>query len=515
MIEVLAALIALPPLAAAAWIGLGLAINRDRGEAEEPPVARLALGAVGLSLLAVLALDVLALAAGAPGQVHLGSWFESGTVSVAVSLTLDPLGLVLATLTAILCLAVLRFSVAYMHREAGFRRFFMILSLFTGAMLLIVTAGNAVLTFVGWELAGVSSYLLIGYAQDRPQATGNAIHAFVTNRIGDAGFLLAIAVAFGWLGTTEWPALTAGAPGGDGLAASVILLGFLVAALAKSAQLPFSAWISRALEGPTPSSAVFYGALMVHAGVYLLIRLSPLFEQAPALMPLVALLGLATAVYGWLTGLTRADVKGGLIASVTAQLGLMFLWCGLGWFELAAWHLVLHALWRIWQFLHAPALMHLMLAPAPPVPRWLARRRGLYTAALQGFWLDPAADWLLVRPTRQLARDVQAFDDQVVDRLAGLPSQATAVLSPADAEAHRQVVSGAGLGQVRGFVGAAMDNLAALLQWFEEHLVLAGAGDGLQRGILVMGAYLQQIENLLGRPRYLLLLIMATLVIVL
>lgn len=505
MIEWLAALVVLAPFSAAAWIGLGLAFGRDRGEAAEVPTARAAIAGAGAALLALLVLDVIALAAGAPGQVHLGTWIESGSISVAVSFTLDPLALTLATLAAAICLATLRFSVAYMHREAGFRRFFMILSLFTGAMLVIFTAGNAVLTFVGWELAGVSSYLLIGYVWHRPQATGNAVQAFVTNRVGDAGFLLAIFSAFAWLGTTEWPALAlARAAGpGKGLEASLVLLGFVVAAAAKSAQVPFSAWIGRALEGPTPSSAVFYGAVMVHAGVYLLIRLGPLFEQTPALMPMVAFLGVLTALYGWLIGLTRADVKSGLMASVTTQVGLMFLWCGLGWFELATVHLVLHALWRIWQFLHAPALMHLTHAPAAPVPTWLARRRRLYTAALQGFWLDPAADWLLMRPTRQLARDVQTFDETVIDRLAGPPSQGAA---PRRDD---------GLGGATGILGGLMERVAAPLHWFEEHLVLAGAGEGLTRAIRLVGDYVQQIESLLARPRYLLLLILATFVVIL
>ena len=476
------ALIPLPPLAAALWIGAGLALRPDLGEAAERPTARVALGAAGLALIAVLAADLTALVAGAPGQVRLGTWLTSGAVVIDLSLTLDPLGLSMATLMAAIGLLVLRFSVHYMHREPGFRRFFMALSLFTGAMLLIVAAGNAVLAFVGWELAGVSSYLLIGFANDRPQATENATRAFVTNRIGDAGFLFAIFLCLTWLGSTEWPALAAGAAGLEGLPAGLILLGFLVAALAKSALLPFSAWVARALEGPTPSSAVFYGALMVHAGVYLLIRVSPLFEKAPALMPLVGILGLSTALYGWLTGLTRADVKGALMASTTTQIGLMFLWCSLGWMELASAHLILHALWRAYQFLHAPALMHWTQGKARPVPAWLAGRRRLYNAAMQGFWLDPAADALLTRPTQAMARDLLTFDDQVVNRLVGLPSQARALAS-----GKTEGDGAEGLARVGGLLGSLMEGLASGLHWFEERLVLRGGGEGLLRVIQMLG----------------------------
>ncbi len=516
MLQVLAALIPLPPLVAALWIGSDIALRPGRGEAAERPTARIALTAAGLALAAVLALDLMALIAGAPGQVQWGTWLASGSIAVGLSLTLDPLGLIMASLIAPICLLVLRFSVHYMHREPGFRRFLAVLCLFTGAMLIIVTAGNAVLAFVGWELAGVSSYLLIGYAKDRVQATESATRAFVTNRIGDAGFLLAIFLCLAWLGSAEWPALAAGAAGLKGLPAGLILLGFLVAALAKSGLVPFSGWIMRALEGPTPSSAVFYGSLMVHAGVYLLIRVSPLFPQAPALMPLIGLLGLVTALYGWLMGLTRADVKGALMASTLTQVGLMFLWCALGWVELATAHLVLHALWRAYQFLHAPALMHWTHSRPRPVAGWLARHRRLYNAALQGFWLDPAADALLTRPTLGLARDLQAFDDQVVHRLVGLPDQAQALSSVADWEARRGHGGAArGLARAPGLLGGVMEWLAGALYWFEERLVLSGGGEGLQRVLRLLGGYLLQVDELLTRPRYLMLLIMATLVVIL
>jgi len=142
-----------------------------------------------------------------------------------------------------------------MHREAGFHRFFIGMNLFAAGMLLIVLAGNAALTFVGWELAGVSSWMLIGYAFERDTASANAQRAFLTNRVGDAGFLLGIALAFLWLGSLDWAAMGAGAERLPTLYVGLMALGFITAALAKSAQVPFSPWIARALEGPTPSSA--------------------------------------------------------------------------------------------------------------------------------------------------------------------------------------------------------------------------------------------------------------------
>jgi len=512
----LAWLVPLLPMLAAIWIGLGSLAGWNRGERGERQTARAAVWATLLSLLLLLVLDIQALLTTPQGQVVAGQWLASGSYRVQISFSLDALGLSMATLVALLCLLSTRFSVNYMHREAGFQRFFMVMSLFTGAMLLIVMAGNAVLTFVGWELAGVSSYLLIGYAFDRAAATINANRAFVTNRIGDAGFLLGIALSFGWLGGVEWPQIKGGIGGLETLTAGLVGLGFLLAALAKSAQVPFSPWISRALEGPTPSSAVFYGAVMVHAGVYLVIRLESLFTQVPLLMVAMGLLGLLTALYGWLCGLVQADVKSSLMFSTTAQVGLMFLECGLGWFDLAAWHLALHAVWRAYQFLHAPALLHLARRPARPAPAWLRRQPKLYAAAMHRFWLDPMADWLLLRSTRALAQDLQDFDHRVVNRIVGLPDQADAVVSLAQWEAQQQgraAVNG-GVGRGRGMIGRSMQRLAAVLNWFEEHLVLRGGGEGLKRAIELIGGYLVQMEQLLSQPRYLLLMVMATFVVI-
>ncbi|MGD8931379.1 MAG: proton-conducting transporter membrane subunit, partial [Chromatiales bacterium] len=318
-------LIPLPPLWSAAWIGLTYLFVNNRGETGERQTAEIAQAAGVLSLLLILLVDLQSLWQGAaPGQLRLGEWLESGQLSIQLSFTLDSLGLVMTTLVAAIWLASLRFSVNYMHREAGFQRFFMILSLFEAAMLLIVMGGNPVMVFIGWELAGVSSYLLIGYAVERNTATHNATRAFVTNRIGDAGFVLGLFLAFTWVGNLEWPVLLASAAALPTLASGLLALGFLLAALAKSALVPFSPWIARALEGPTPSSALFYGSLMVHAGVYLVIRLQPVFEQVPLLMALLVLFGLLTALYAYLVSLVQSDVKSMLMFSTTAQVGLMF-----------------------------------------------------------------------------------------------------------------------------------------------------------------------------------------------
>lgn len=518
----LAWLIPALPLLAAALIGVGCLAGRNRGDTAERMTDRIATAAAGLSLLVVLTLDVAALLQGAPGQVHLATWLRSGDYTIELSLTLDALGLAMTTLVTLLSLLTLRFSVNYMHREAGYARFYMVLSLFTAAMQLIVMAGNALLAFVGWELAGVSSFLLIAWTLDRGTATGNAVRAFVTNRIGDAGFIIAIVLSLFWVNSTEWPDIIACTGSLEKLNVGLITAAFLIPALAKSAQLPFSPWITRALEGPTPSSALFYGALMVHAGVYLVIRLEPLFEQVPVLMTALMLFGGATALYGLLGSLVQTDVKSALVFSTIGQTGLMFLECGLGWFTFAAWHLAAHAVWRAYQFLSAPALMHFLDdRRTRPVPHWLARQRWLYNAVLHRFWLDSIADWLLIRPTRSLARDTQAFDQQVVNRLVGLPASAGSVSSLAQWEQIKagrggRVIGDSGdVGHAGGALGQLMEAVAGLLNWFEQHLVLKGGDEGLPPMLYRLGGVLLRIEELLSEPRYLILLIVITFIVIL
>jgi NADH:ubiquinone oxidoreductase subunit 5 (subunit L)/multisubunit Na+/H+ antiporter MnhA subunit len=236
--------------------------------------------------------------------------------------------------------------------------------------------------------------------------------------------------------------------------------------------------------------------------------------QVPVLLVLLGVIGVVTALYGWLCGLVQVDIKSALIFSTVAQVGLMFLECGLGLFQLAAWHLALHAIWRAYQFLHAPAVLQLLDRPQRQAPDWLRRQPRLYTAVLHRFWLDSIADWLLLRPTQSLAQDLQDFDRRVVTRMIGLPDESGSMGSLAEWQAGRRE-GGDKVGRARGMAGRLMEWVAAMLYWFEEHLVLQGAGEGLKRAIDIIGNYLQQAENLLSQPRYLLLLIMATFVVIL
>jgi formate hydrogenlyase subunit 3/multisubunit Na+/H+ antiporter MnhD subunit len=497
-------LVPLLPLLAAALIAVRLLLRRGSGDAGEPITAGIASAAALGALLLLLVLDLAALGGALPERVAFAEWLRIGAVPVRLSFMLDAYSLPSATLVALIAWIALRFSATYLHREIGFQRFFLGMCLFLAGMLLIVLAGNAVLTFIGWELAGISSWLLIGYTWERPVATGNALFVFLTNRVGDAGFMLGIALAVWSVGTLEWAWLP-----GDGslgkVSARLLAAGFVLAAMVKSAQLPFTPWIARALEGPTPSSAVFYGSLMVHAGVYLLCRLQGLLLQVPDLLALLAVVGLATAVYGSLCALVQSDVKSALVFSTVTQVGLMFFCCGLGLFWLAAGYSGLHAAWRAYQFLLAPAYMHLVRRPARPVPRWLATQRWWYTAALQRFWIEPLASSLLTRPTLALGRDVRALDERFIDPLVGAPR---ADEYPALGDPGDELIRGHGL------AGRLLFNGANRLQRLENRLLLSGDG-ALGKHLQRAAQYADAIESLLEQPRYLMLMVMATFVVIL
>lgn len=467
------------------------------GDAAEPATVALASGSVLGALLLVLAAALARLLAapdGAGAHVVSGVWFAAGPLVVRFSFLPDTGGLAAAAVVLAVGWPVLRFSAAYLHREPAFHRFFAGLCLLLAGLLLIALAGNAVLAFVGWELAGFASWWLIGYAEEQPVATGNALWAFLANRVGDAGFLLGIGLAWWWAGSVEWPDLTGGVID-ENVQARLLLLGFVVAALAKSAQLPFTPWIGRALEGPTPSSAIFYGALLVHAGVFLLWRVSPLFALVPDLLRMVGLAGAATLAYAWGVALVQSDAKSAQVFAGVGVVGLLFVLIGAGAFALAGGLAAAHALYRVRAFLRVPSVLD---TPAPP-PR-PAPASGLYTALVQRLWLDPLAEALLVRPTLSLGQDVTRLDARVIDRLVGVPRS--------DPEAPLTIAG-------HGLAGRALQRLADVLQRLEDRLVLQGRGGAAGRLLARAASVLVTVETLLEQPRYLMLMVMATFVVIL
>lgn len=505
--------IPLLPLLAAIVIGSGHLLGKISGREDEAKTVAIAKNAITASCFIAIALFLFNLLGFNEGSYVAGQWLSSDTFNINIDFITSGFNIFAAVLFSIILVIITRFSVNYLHKEAGFHRFFFTLSLFSFGMLLIVLSGNAVFTFIGWEIAGLCSYFLISFAYDRPMATINATRVFVTNRIGDAGFLFGIGLSFYYVGTLNWVDLNYFADQLTMPTATVISLCFVVAAIAKSAQLPFSPWLARAMEGPTPSSALFYGAVMIHAGVFLVILLQPLIEQAPLTMALLIIVGLFTAIYSFVVGLTQTDVKSSICFAITGQIGLMFLACGLGFWELATWHLCAHAVVRGYQVMTAPSLLHYVHGnPMKPVAKSIANQRWLYIASLQRFWLDPIIDRTLVRPINGLGRDLDYFDNKVIDRAMGTPSSAAMAISSLALLEQNTLTSQPNLAnnklaRGKGIAGKLLEWVANAMSWFEERLVLRGVGVGMVDIGRQLGHAANTFEKLLLKPRYLVLFV--------
>ncbi|MER0170093.1 MAG: hypothetical protein DU489_05690 [Nitrosomonas sp.] len=512
-------LIPLLPLIAAAIIGFGILFNRINGKKDEPISASVAKNAITLSCLIALGLLVTDLYGINPNYITLGKWLDSGNFVVELNFITTGFSVIAAALFSVILVIIARFSINYIHAESGFHRFFFVLCLFSSGMLLLILSGNAISTFIGWEIAGLCSYLLISFAYDRPTAAINATRVFVTNRIGDAGFILGIALSFYYAGTTNWLSLNEIATDLPTPTATVISLCFVVAAIAKSAQLPFTPWLARAMEGPTPSSAVFYGAVMIHAGIFLVILLRPIIELAPLTMAVLVVIGFFTAVYSVIVGLTQTDTKSSLCFAISGQLGLMFLECGLGLWELASWHLCAHAMVRNYQVLTAPSLLRYVYGnPMKPVASAIADKRWLYIASLQRFWLDPIADRTLVKPIYGLGHDLDRFDKNIIDRAMGAPVSSNYTISSLtqlEKNMDKDIRDGIHIEFVRGsgIVGKFFEWIANIMSWFEDRLVLRGIGmDTVDIG-RKLGQIANTFEQLILKPRYLVLFVFIVLMI--
>jgi NADH-quinone oxidoreductase subunit L len=357
-----------------------------------------------------------------------GEWSASREGGIAIEFLVDRLSLAFALLSAIIAGVVSAFSNRYLHRERGYNRYFALFALFVTGMLLIALAGNIEVLFVGWECVGLSSTLLVAFFQDRPAPVSNALRVFTVYRISDAAMLAAavllshtagsdsLALLFGGTGATSAAALSA-------TSATMIAILLIVAVAGKSALLPFSGWLPRAMEGPTPSSAVYYGSLSIHAGCFLLLRSGPLLEHAPVARVLAATLGLATAIFAALTTRVQTDVKSQLAYASLTQVGLIVVEIALGWYTVAFVHLAGHASFRLLQFLSASNVLHDLHGiedamgnrPAPSSlydeatgsTRW---RRWLFLFALERGFLDSILDRLVVMPFVRLAQRLTQFD---------------------------------------------------------------------------------------------------------
>jgi NADH-quinone oxidoreductase subunit L len=348
---------------------------------DERLIGGVACGSVAISTIVAFYLAFKpngALRATQPIFDHIWTWIQVGRLRADFALALDRLSGVYVLFVTFVGFLIHLFAVGYMHGDKGFYRFFAFLNLFMFSMLTLVLADNFLLMFVGWEGVGLCSYLLIGYYLDRKEAGDAAKKAFITNRVGDWGFVLGIMLIFFLTGSISFfekpesgvvsvfqviggmniDPFTWGAIFGGGITSAAILL--FIGATGKSAQIPLYVWLPDAMAGPTPVSALIHAATMVTAGIYMIVRCSAIYTHAPTAMFIIAVIGATTAIFAATIGLAQNDIKKVLAYSTISQLGYMFLACGVGAFVAAIFHVVTHAFFKALLFLGSGSVIHAM-----------------------------------------------------------------------------------------------------------------------------------------------------------
>ena len=285
------------------------------------------------------------------------TWLSAGPYHFGLTLLTDQLSIVMMLIVTGVGSLIIAYSLGYMDRENEERRYFAYMSLFVFSMLLLVQSANLLLLLAGWGMVGLSSYLLIGFYQERPSAIAAAKKAFVMNAFGDATMALSLFLIIEHTGQLGYAAVFATSPK-SGMAANLIALGLLGGAVAKSAQVPLHTWLPDAMEGPTPVSALIHAATMVTAGVYLIVRCHPLFENAYLVQDLAAGLGAVTLLMAGLIALVQTDIKRVIAYSTMSQIGYMFVGAGLGGYANAMFHLMTHAFFKALLFLAAGLAIH-------------------------------------------------------------------------------------------------------------------------------------------------------------
>ncbi|MDR3638224.1 MAG: proton-conducting transporter membrane subunit [Isosphaeraceae bacterium] len=402
------------------------------------------LAAAAVVLVSMLVLDTRHLA------IDLGDWVRIPRhYHFSVKFVFDRLSVPFAILSFVLSGTIGAFASKYMHRERGFNRFFMLYSIFVLGMVVTSLAGTIETLFTGWELVGLSSALLVAFFQERPAPARNGLWVWIVYRVSDAALLLAAVAMHHLRGEGDFDKLLGAGPWPDEHTAVavrealVIGLLLLVAAAGKSALVPFSGWLPRAMEGPTPSSAVFYGALSVHLGAFLLLRVSPLLDRSATLSVIVVVWGLTTAVFAYLAGSVQTDIKSALSYASLSQVGIIVAEIGIGFRYVALVHLLGHACLRTLQFVRAPTLLQdyhtlenaigsrLPRAGAPWGRMYAHRDHAwLYRFGLERGYLDIMLVDFIVAPIVKALRWCDALERRWTDFLAGEASRESDQVKP-------------------------------------------------------------------------------------
>ena len=388
MLTDLAWLLVALPLAGAALLLLGGRLTDSFG-----PLLATALSWGSFLVGAAIFVSMLGSDPGARAStVELWDWVPAGSIDIAAGLLVDPLSMAFVLLVTFVGSLIHVYSLGYMEHDPDKRRFFAYLNLFVASMLLLVLADSYLLLFVGWEGVGLASWLLIGFWNHNPAYATAANKAFIVNRIGDVGLLLAMSIMLATFGTLDFAAVDGAVSGaGEGTLTAIGLL-LLLAACGKSAQFPLQSWLGDAMAGPTPVSALIHAATMVTAGVYLVVRSHTIFDGAPNAQLAVVIVGAITLVYGAIVGCAKDDMKKALAASTMSQIGYMMLAAGLGpvGYAFAIFHLVTHGFFKAGMFLGAGSVMHGMDDQVD------MRRFGGLSRLMKITWVTFGLGWLAI-----------------------------------------------------------------------------------------------------------------------
>ncbi|OHB74725.1 MAG: hypothetical protein A2Z34_06955 [Planctomycetes bacterium RBG_16_59_8] len=430
-LSVLTTIVLAAPLALFIALSLPSLLNRPPSERVTGFLVRSALLTAGMASLGMAGL--MAFLSVGRLDISLGSMVVIDRYTFEFKLLIDGVTMPYLILILTLCGITGAFAHRYLHREPGYNRFFVLYALFVIGMEFSALAGSMETLIGAWELVGLSSVLLIGFFHERPEPVRNGLRVWIIYRIGDLGLIFAACLAHHWVGTGSFEALFGqGAPAlPDG---SLWILGLLIllAAMGKSALFPFSNWLPRAMEGPTPSSAIFYGALSVHLGAFLLLRAGALLDGCPGLSWLVFAVGLVTALYSTFAGRVQTDIKSALAYASLTQVGIIVAEIGLGLRLLPLIHICGHACMRTLQFLRAPSLLHDLHRVENAMGRHLPRtglhlerllpsgiRTRLYRGALERGYLDALLrDWV-ARPFLAVAELFNRLELWWIDTIGG------------------------------------------------------------------------------------------------
>src|SRR5450755_4203622 len=343
---------------------IGAAVNGLLGKRfSRQTVVGVALACCGAAFIQALFVAAQSASLAMPYTETLAAWIRAGSFRVDFAFYLDHLSLVMLLVVTGVGFLIHIYSIGYMWEESGFYRFFSYLNLFMFFMLTLVLASNYLLMFIGWEGVGLASYLLIGFWFIKDPAAAAGKKAFIVNRIGDFGFLIALFLLIQHFGSLDFTTIfqsvapLSSESSGAGLLTTIALL-LLVGACGKSAQIPLYVWLPDAMEGPTPVSALIHAATMVTAGVYMISRSHVIFDRAPSALTVVAIIGTLTAFFAATIGIAQTDIKKVLAYSTVSQLGYMFMACGVGAFSAGIFHLMTHAFFKGLLFLAAGSVIH-------------------------------------------------------------------------------------------------------------------------------------------------------------